>query len=425
MNRFYKLVLPLFLLPLFSMAQSNYKPGYVVTLKGDTIRGFIDYQAWDTNPTTISFKSAISDRDKKTFGLDDVSVINVDKLAAYKKYDCKISMDVTNSNQLGEGKDTSFRAATVFLKVLQQGKNVALYSYTDDLKTRFYIGDAPDYTPVELVFRIYYDLAAQVHSTTIDDDTYKKQLFALANKYNSLDDHLSAVFENATYNQVDMIRIVSRINNISKTEIEKNYSGHSKLSWYVGAILNISKTTSDAGSSYTAGGGVPSTSSQPGAVFGLDLVPDPNGGRAEFRFEFSLNPSRFNARYTLKVSPYDGAVASYNQLGISFAPQALFNIYNARDFKFYLGFGATLTYFDFSNAQFHSQNPGLNDYFPKEPYYFNKLDNAFLLKAGFRIHRNLEIYFNYLTGTATTGGGYFALGDQLDQVGVSYFFNRK
>jgi hypothetical protein len=188
--------------------------------------------------------------------------------------------------------------------------------------------------------------------------------------------------------------------------------------------LTISNTTSTVGSSYTAGGGVPYTSYLPGAAIGIDLIPDPNGGRAEFRFDLSVNPGRFNAMYTLKVSPYGQAVASYNQLGVSFTPQALFNIYNSTDLKFYLGFGATLTYFNFSNAHFESQNPSLSAYFPQEPYYFNKLDNAFLFKAGIRVHKNWEIYFNYLTSTATTGGDYFSLDEQVSQVGFTYFFSK-
>lgn len=32
------------ILPAFSFAQSNYKAGYVVTTKGDTLRGFINYK---------------------------------------------------------------------------------------------------------------------------------------------------------------------------------------------------------------------------------------------------------------------------------------------------------------------------------------------------------------------------------------------
>jgi len=56
MKYFYLPLLLLLLFPFFASAQSNYKPGYVVTLPDDTIHGFIDYKEWDKNPEKISFK---------------------------------------------------------------------------------------------------------------------------------------------------------------------------------------------------------------------------------------------------------------------------------------------------------------------------------------------------------------------------------
>jgi hypothetical protein len=36
----------LLFLPFLSLAQSNYKRGYVITPKGDTLRGYIDFKEW-------------------------------------------------------------------------------------------------------------------------------------------------------------------------------------------------------------------------------------------------------------------------------------------------------------------------------------------------------------------------------------------
>src|SRR5579862_2109683 len=142
MKYFNKLFILIFLLPIVSIAQSNYKPGYVVDLKGDTIRGFIDLQEWDSSPTAISFKPVISAPKPQKLTVSDITFFNVDGLAIYKKYTSSISTDETNIAHLGTSRDTSYRVAPVFLKILQKGKNVALYQYTDDLKTRFYIGEA-------------------------------------------------------------------------------------------------------------------------------------------------------------------------------------------------------------------------------------------------------------------------------------------
>jgi hypothetical protein len=422
----WKLFAVLFLLPLFSAAQSNYRAGYIVNSKGDTVKGFIDYQAWDNNPTSIAFKSTPADRDKKTFSMGSMRAFGVNGIASYEKFLCKISTDITDNRRVIEGRDTSFRIDSVFLKVLQRGKNLALYAYNDGLKSRFYIGEAPDYKPLELVYRLYID-ASNSSGNTVNENTYQKQLFALANKYNALDDKTTALLEDQflAYRESDLLKIVSRINNISDAEFKKEYSGHSKLSFYLGTGANISTTSSDANTSYTAGGGVGHTSIMPAFAVGADLVPDPNGGRAELRLDVSVNPGKMDAMYNLTVTPKVPAVASYNQLMICFTPQAMYNFYNAPDFKFYLGAGFSLTYSNFSNAIFQAQNKSdQNAGFPQESYQFQTWNNTFLVKTGVRIHKNLEIYADYYISQIQSFEAYFHFRTQNTVIGVNYFFGQ-
>jgi hypothetical protein len=424
----YKLLLLVLLMPLLSAAQSNYRAGYIVNSKGDTVKGFIDYQAWDNNPTSISFKSAMTDPEKKTFSMGEMRAFSVDGIAAYKKFVCKISMDVTDSRHVVEGRDTSFRIDTVFLKVLQKGKNLALYAYTDNLKTRYYIGEAPGYLPTELVYRIYIDReATNIAGNTVNENTYQKQLFALANKYNALDEKMTGLLEDPffAYRESDLLKIVSRINNISNAEFTAKYSGHSKVSIYAGSGVNVSNITSDASTSYSAAGGLGHISYMPAFAIGADLVPDPNGGRAEFRAELSVNPGQMEAKYTLTVEPKVPAEASYNQLMICFTPQAMYNLYNAPNFKFYIGIGYTLTYSSFSNAIFQAQNKSdQNAGFPQETYIFQTKNTAFLFKAGFRIHKNWEIYADYYTSQIQSFDAYFNFHTQESVIGVNYFFGQ-
>ncbi len=150
MNRFTKLLFFALLLPLTSNAQSNYKPGYAVTLKGDTLRGYIDNKDWDINPASINFKTSSTDNHTQKFTVSSISFFTVENMS-FEKYAGPVSTDITDINRIANGRDTSYRIDTVFLRILQKGKNVALYSYSDDIKTRFYIGEKPDYAPVELV----------------------------------------------------------------------------------------------------------------------------------------------------------------------------------------------------------------------------------------------------------------------------------
>ncbi|MGZ3814058.1 MAG: hypothetical protein ACXVJN_20060, partial [Mucilaginibacter sp.] len=77
MRVLYKLSVLFFLLPLISVAQSNYKPGYVVTLKGDTIHGFINYREWNKNPRQIAFKNDINGRKGEEFTIKNAKAFAI------------------------------------------------------------------------------------------------------------------------------------------------------------------------------------------------------------------------------------------------------------------------------------------------------------------------------------------------------------
>jgi len=213
-----------FLIPIFAIAQINYKPGYVVTIKGDTIKGFIYYPGWDKNPKAISFKRDTDDVQSQKYGLNDIQYFNIDGRLSFQRNVCRISMNDINIDHLAYERDSSYRVDTVFLQILQRGKNLTLYSYSDNLKTRYYIGETPAFIPVELEYQIYKD---QVNAgETVHENTYQKQLFALAVKYQALDDKLSRTFEHSDYWEPDLVNITGIINGISDKEVLKKGLSH-------------------------------------------------------------------------------------------------------------------------------------------------------------------------------------------------------
>jgi hypothetical protein len=229
MLNFYKPLLLFFLLPVFSWAQSNYESGYVVTLKGDTLHGFIKFNGWENNPAVIFFKPNPTSNATK-FTPKDIKYINikVDFLVEYQKYEGPISTDNTDINNLNRERDSSFRMDDVFLKVLQKGDKVTLLSYSDDFKTRFFIQDRPDQIPKELVYRLYYNPDHDVTGTTVNENTYMKQLFAQAEKNNLMTDALLWDIQHSNYNELDILKIVSKINGVSATDSSKNNLSKSK-----------------------------------------------------------------------------------------------------------------------------------------------------------------------------------------------------
>jgi hypothetical protein len=74
-----KILFFLLLAPAYCLAQSNFNPGYVITLKGDTLRGLIDYREWDNNPADIRFKANASGK-TETFSVNNASEFEISGL---------------------------------------------------------------------------------------------------------------------------------------------------------------------------------------------------------------------------------------------------------------------------------------------------------------------------------------------------------
>ncbi|MGZ3767162.1 MAG: hypothetical protein ACXVA2_21040, partial [Mucilaginibacter sp.] len=121
MRALYKLSVLFFLLPLISVAQSNYKPGYVVTLKGDTIHGFIDYREWDKNPVQVVFKTKLNESKNESFTVQNAKAFAITRLEYYERQVVSVSQDPIDITTIGTKIDTSSKNDTVFLKVINKG----------------------------------------------------------------------------------------------------------------------------------------------------------------------------------------------------------------------------------------------------------------------------------------------------------------
>jgi hypothetical protein len=93
MKHFNKLLFAIFLLPLFSNAQSNFRPGYVVTLKGDTLHGFIDYREWDRNPAEVNFKKSLDNSSTETITPKNSAAFSITGFEYYQRFILSVSQD--------------------------------------------------------------------------------------------------------------------------------------------------------------------------------------------------------------------------------------------------------------------------------------------------------------------------------------------
>lgn len=121
----------------FSFAKSEFLPGYIINIQGDTIQGFISYDGWDFNPDEILFKPGKMRTpqyylpiDIQGFGLQD------------KRYVSGIVQKETSpylDRELLTDPALRLVADTVFLQTLIGGDKSLHYLRDWDEKEHFYI----------------------------------------------------------------------------------------------------------------------------------------------------------------------------------------------------------------------------------------------------------------------------------------------
>lgn len=398
------LILFIFLLPFLASSQTNFKPGYVINLKGDTIKGYIDYRGWDKTPTSISFKHDTSSHDSKQLTKNDINFFSITGVESYQKFIGTISLNIIDLDHLSYESDSTYRVDTVFFKVLQIGNNIALYSYTDQLKTRYYFGENPDYKPKELIFRIFKNPGIVEKNkdviqegNTFIENAYQRQLFAIANKYNSMDDELTKLFSNGNYKEDYLLKVVGKINKIKTYDSNKNTQA--KVNYFVGGGLSF-----DSPHEQSYGGTNPSTF--PLISGGINIIPKPKSEKVEIRLEVQIALSKYNSNFSVS-NP------TYNIFNVSLFPQIIFNVYNKEDFKIFLGGGIALSHHSYYNI-----DPSLNG------YYTSNFSNTFLLKAGIKTSKKIAFYMNILTDYSVNTGDFSNIFKNTVNVGVLYFWGK-
>lgn len=118
-------------------AQENYLPGFVVTPRGDTVRGTIDYRNWKRNPSTISFKR---ETDQLIF-FYDASQIKSFSVAQeyYESGRVQIEVSPERSDELSFEFNFILEEEVAFLQALVTGTKSLYYLVNKVGKDNFYI----------------------------------------------------------------------------------------------------------------------------------------------------------------------------------------------------------------------------------------------------------------------------------------------
>jgi hypothetical protein len=201
-----------------SFAQS-YKDAYAITLKGDTLYGEIDSRDMHGSPKQVKFNTATGNN-AMVLTPNNTQYLEVKGHQAYQRYAGFITLDHISEQQVLNERDTSMRLDTVFLKVLQKGEKLSLYSFSDHIKTRFYITEKDGEMPVELGYRLYYD-SGKVNiytgtGRTVNEDTYMTQLYNIALKHGLMTPDMQHTIEWLRYTKSYILEVVNKINGVKK-----------------------------------------------------------------------------------------------------------------------------------------------------------------------------------------------------------------
>lgn len=405
----------LYLLLLFSFtaqAQSNFLKGAVTRDDGGREVGWIDYREWEQNPEHIRFRAQENEA-AISYSAGDISAFEVDGIAYYRRALVTISMDkrarVEAGMQTGPPEKTS-RTATVFLQQIKTGPSVALYAYTDAIKTRYYVLDIEKNTYTELTYQRYYDYHEPPRIIT--NNLFRNQLQAFTVKMpQAAKQKLLRKLNTAEYTPPSLGVIVDMLN--GKT-VKKDKL---KLFFYAGAGISRNHGAYKDGYFFREGSST-KTSYMPKLSAGLDLFNKNRIKRIIFRGDLSLTAAKMGISHpetSGKISSHD-----LSQYTLSLSPQVLFNFYNSDKLKINAGVGVAMNVSVYDNGPVYVNN---TMYPREEKVKVSPLWASFPVRAGVMLAQKFDIYVQYNAGSYFTSGNTFLMirSDVL-QAGVNILF---
>ncbi|MDB5019157.1 MAG: hypothetical protein JWQ28_284 [Pedobacter sp.] len=400
------------LLPFLSNAQSNFKPGYLITNTGDRIPGFINYKERDQNPRSFTFRSTIN-APSKVYKISEAKAYGLDGLEQYERY----AVDITRSKEalkdLSVGLDSTSIRDTVFLKVLQAGKKLTMYAYSDDIKLRYYIKEQNSSEPYELVYASYkVDETGKVK----DYNKYIRQLTVLLIGNNLFTPAIQAKVQSLTYNKMPILDIVSIIND---QKIEK---GMKSARFFVGAAFNTSMASYMGQSMFNAPGFTNKRSYAPMITAGMDLFANPHIGRVMYRVELSLTSAKSDIYGPHTDPTVDYKEHFFDSYSVIFSPQGIWNFYNTNRNKAFVGVGVAVIYTKYMNNIMHTKLTHTGELRIEEENDFNYTYFAPQLSGGFVVNRRFEVFANYMFNGKTGDFFNYSLSMSRLNAGVKLLF---
>lgn len=197
----------LFSLALFfqqqTAAQTNIKPGYVVTNGGDTLNGFIVTKNWEYNPVSIELRQK-KNSTGKLYSFQDVKEFRTEK-EWYISNIFEVETSPRLDNSITYDSLYNISTDTGFLQVLVKGEKNLYYFRKKNSEANLYIEE--NNRPVLLRYKRFIRSTA-FNIVTGELNDYKQQL----EKYLSPCINILPLIENAVYSETAVFKIFQTYN---------------------------------------------------------------------------------------------------------------------------------------------------------------------------------------------------------------------
>ncbi|GEO06130.1 hypothetical protein AAE02nite_37940 [Adhaeribacter aerolatus] len=429
------LLLLIIVIPVVSFAQANYKSGIVITLQGDTLKGYINYKEWINNPKEVDYKPSLTES-AQTFTPKNIKSFAIAGLESYEAFEVSVSMDNLNANGIREIEDTLNVTNSFFLKALLKGDKVHVYSYKDKIKERYYFLENDNTNPVELRNQVF------LTTSNVVTPVFKQQLSALAIKYKNFP--LSQQIASLAYNKTDLLNTLKQLNTVNAAVVAYNREKKPKARFFLGTGLAYNTITYSGENLFTidrknANGfdkykdKVISQSYQPRFAGGIDIFINPEVKRTILRGEILVTPLQSEVVSYLQYNSVSDREQrnTYNlsMVIVSAMPQVIYNLYNKENFQFYLGTGAAYSYYRTNQNilnRIPTDDPDNPDAIIEDYVIIKKRGLNVVLRSGIVLKKKIDlgiVYFNPTEITNYTSAKGSSVKANNLQLSLNYLFN--
>jgi hypothetical protein len=275
------------------LSQTNYLPGYVINLKNDSIKGFIDYKNWDKNPTEISFKVSLNENRIKYEPKDILGFAVLNEIYKSAIIEKEVSTNYINNFQYNA--ELKFDIATTFLQTIISG-NKSLFCLKDKNSIeQFYIMQDTSY---KLLIHKRYLKIQDEKEMIVENNNFIGQLLIYLQDCLSIQNQI----KNTKYDKSDLEKLFLIYYNCENSAA-KFQKKTEKIIPQLGIFFGVSNTSIKfAGDYYLVGVKLKSSNNFSGGLF-CDFILPRNRGKWSINNELLYSSYKMSGHYDDYYSP--------------------------------------------------------------------------------------------------------------------------